>query len=81
VSYHYLHNSDKKEILITLTGSGEELSGHVLLPDSVEKVTSVICDGKSLPFKMVTIESSKYTDFNIFLDKVHGIKINYEKSK
>jgi hypothetical protein len=81
VSYHYLHNSDKKEILITLTGSGEELSGHVLLPDSVEKVISVICDGKSLPFKMVTIESSKYTDFNIFLDKVHSIKINYEKSE
>jgi hypothetical protein len=81
VSYHYLHNSDKKEILITLTGSGEELSGHVLLPDSVEKVTSVICDGKSLPFKMVTIESSKYTDFNIFLDKVHSIKIKYEKSE
>ena len=81
VSYHYVNNSDKKEILITLTSSGEELSGHVLLPDSVEKVISVICDGRSLPFKMGTIENSKYADFNISLNKVHNIKINYEKSE
>jgi hypothetical protein len=79
VSYHYLHNSDKKEILITLTGSGEELSGHVLLPDSVEKVISVICDGKSLPFKMVTVESSKYADFKALLGGVINIRISYLK--
>jgi hypothetical protein len=79
VSYHYVNNSDKKELLITLTGSGEELSCHVLLPDSVEKVISVICDGKSLPFKMVTVESSKYADFKALLGGVINIRISYLK--
>jgi hypothetical protein len=51
----------------------------VLLPDSVEKVISVICDGKTLPFKMVTIESSKYADFKALLGGVINIRISYLK--
>lgn len=79
VSYQYLHNPDKKEILITVTGSGNELSGHVLLPHEAILVKSVALNGKPVPFTNSVIENSKYVDFNISLDMVRNIVINYEK--
>ena len=78
VSYIYTLDKKSREINIVLTGSGKELEGHTLLPESAGKALGVICDGVEIPFNMSMVEKSKYVDFRIPIDKVHTIKIKYQ---
>ncbi len=78
VRYTYLHDQVKKEINMVLTGSGRELEGHILLPGTAEKALSVMCDGERVPFRMSSVEKSKYVDFNLPLDRVRSVKISYQ---
>jgi hypothetical protein len=77
VSYRYVIDERKREIRILLTGSGNIIHGHVLLPDKVTGAKSITCDNTALPFKISKIEGSCYTDFDIPLDKVHRIIVTY----
>lgn len=77
VSYRYLNDPDEKEINLLVTGSGEDLNGHVLLPELSEKIISVTCDGKSIPSEITTVENSRYVDFKIPLNKLLRFKIKY----
>jgi hypothetical protein len=77
LSYKYTENIKAREIRILLTGSGNELKGHVLMPENVKTANSVTCDDKPVEFRMSTIEKSVYTDFTLPLDKVHLVKIKY----
>jgi len=78
VSYRYLNDSKKGEMTILLTGSGDMLNGHIMLPPGAKSFTSVTCDGKAIPFVVSTIEKSKYADFKFPLNSVHLLRINYE---
>ena len=77
LSYKYTDNIKDREMKILLTGSGNELKGHVLMPENVKTVNSVTCDDKPVEFRTSTIEKSLYADFNLPLDKVHLVKIKY----
>lgn len=77
LSYKYTENIKAREIRILLTGSGNELKGHVLMPENVKTPNSVTCDDKPVEFRMSAIEKSVYTDFTLPLDKVHLVKIKY----
>jgi hypothetical protein len=68
----------KKEIIMTVTGSGKELMGHFLLPRESNGAESVICNGKPVSFKDSLIENSKYIDFNLPLENIMKLKITYK---
>jgi len=78
VAYKYAIDQKNKEISMILTGSGKELEGHFMLPGRAEKVLAVSCDGTNIPFSLSSVETSKYVDFKLLLDKVHSIKIKYQ---
>jgi hypothetical protein len=77
VSYFFRHFPEKHLIQLTIAGSGETATVHVLLPDTVETVHSVKSGGVSLPFYPVSIGKSKYIDFELPLKKVSSCEIIY----
>jgi hypothetical protein len=78
VSYEYTNDTKNSEISLIVTGSGNEMEGHILLPGSAEKALSVICDNNPVTFRMTSVEKSKYVDFSLPLDRVHFIRIKYQ---
>jgi hypothetical protein len=78
VAYQYHLNTAKKEIDIKITGSGNEINNHILLPLNCIGVKSVSVDGKPVNFTLSKIENSSYADFDIALPKVHLLKITYK---
>jgi hypothetical protein len=77
LSYKYINDRKAREIKILLTGSGNELKGHILLPENIKTVKSVTCDDNPVEFSISKIEKSSYTDFSLALDKVHLVRISY----
>jgi len=77
ISYKYSHDPVKKEIGLKITGSGSELNAHVLLPATVTEVSSVICDGAGIPFKVNSMEESAYADFYLKMKGVREVQIKY----
>ena len=77
VSYKYSHDPVKKEIRLFLTGSGRELNAHLLLPATVTEVSSVSCDGAGIPFKVSSMEESRYADFHLEMKGVREVLIKY----
>ena len=77
VAYQYKNNPAAKMIDLYVTGSGNQLKGHVLLPHNALSVEGVTAGNKSLPFKITTIESSKYVDFSLPLPSVQRVAIRY----
>jgi hypothetical protein len=77
VAYQYKNNPAAKMIDLYVTGSGNQLKGHVLLPHNASSVEGVTAGNKSLPFKITTIESSKYVDFSLPLPSVQRVAIRY----
>jgi hypothetical protein len=78
VSYRYLNDKKSGEMKILLTGSGNEVNGHILLPAGAKAFSSVTCDGKVVPFTISKVENSKYADFKFPLTKVHLLTLHYE---
>lgn len=78
VAYQYHHKSEKKEIDVRITGSGNEIRNHILLPRNCQGVNSVNVDGYSIDFSLSEIENSSYVDFQLPLPMVHLIKIFYK---
>jgi hypothetical protein len=78
VAYQYHHKSEKKEIDVRITGSGNEIRNHILLPRNCRGVNSVNVDGYSIDFSLSEIENSSYVDFQLPLPMVHLIKIFYK---
>jgi hypothetical protein len=78
VAYQYRHHADKKVIDLILTGSGNEVHGHVLLPGGASTADRVSVDGVSAPFRILNIERSVYVDFILSLPNVHAVNITYK---
>jgi len=78
VSYRYKHNTDKKEIVMELTGSGNKISGHVLLPRNSHGVVSVAVKDKPVNFTESKIENSSYADFELSLPTIQAVTIKYK---
>jgi hypothetical protein len=77
VTYHYIHNKADKEIDVLLTGSGNELKGHILLPANISTVNSVKIGDKPVQCKISNIEKSYYADFTLSLPGVQKVVIRY----
>jgi hypothetical protein len=76
VTYQYRNDKKNKAIFITVTGNGDKMFFHVLLPMNAE-AKNVLCNSKTIGFKPSTIEKSTYADFEVALDKVNSIEIKY----
>jgi hypothetical protein len=78
VSYDYRHDPAKREITLTVTGSGEKALCHVLLPEGVAAATAVVDGaGSPLPFTTSRVESSSYADFTLALPQPRTVTIRY----
>jgi hypothetical protein len=70
VAYQYKADSAAKTIDLYITGSGNQLIGHVLLLQNASSVTAVTAGNRSLPYKLSVIESPTYVDFELALPSV-----------
>jgi hypothetical protein len=77
VAYQYHNYPAEKVMKIRITGSGNELNSHILLPQNCSGVTSLFIDGKQTDFSLSRIENSIYADFKLTLPNVHIVQIKY----
>jgi len=63
VAYRYRHEPGRKRIALTVTGSGTALRARVLLPVRAKGVKSVRVDGAAQPFLTLSVERSRYVEF------------------
>lgn len=77
VAYRYIDKPVKKEVEILLTGSGKQLTGHILLSQKMADPESVTANGKPLSYRITKIENSNYMDFDLKLPEVQRIILKY----
>jgi len=77
ISYIFKNNIKLSELELTLTGSGNQMNCHVLLPKAITKVVSVSSNNQPVDFKISKIENSSYVDFDVSLPNVKTVKIKY----
>jgi hypothetical protein len=77
ISYQYKINKITKEISLLVTGSGNSLNAHVLLPGKDVEVKSVIVNNTAVPFQISKIEESGYVVFDLIMNEIKLIKIRY----
>ena len=77
MAYDYRHDPSRREIAITLTGSGERAECHVLLPVGVTAATAVSDGSATVAFTTARIESSAYADFTLVLPGPRTVRIRY----
>lgn len=77
VTYRYDHRKAAREILALVTGSGEAIDCHFLLPAEVTTVKSVQLDGNVVACTVTQVGSSHYADFPLENNRPHRIRIRY----
>jgi hypothetical protein len=77
VAYDYRHDPAKREIALTLAGSGETAECHVLLPAGVGAATAVTEGGRPLAFATSRMEASAYADFTLPLAGARDVVVRY----
>ena len=76
LAYEYLYHADRKMMELIVTGSGNEVHGHVLLPEGASTADKVTVDGMPIAFSISRIERSVYVDFTLSLPNVHRVNIS-----
>lgn len=77
ISYIYYHNRNEKTIKLQITGSGELINAHILLPENGKKVEGVIINGTPVDFNTSIIGESHYVDFELSIPKIQDVIIQY----
>jgi hypothetical protein len=77
VSYRYIHNKPHRKIHITLTGSGNKVDGHFLLPEGVQKPVALTINGKAATFTVSWEENSYYADVALDLPTAQEVVLSY----
>ena len=77
VAYSYVHDPAAREIQLTVTGSGDAIDCHLLLPTAPAAVLSVEIDGKPVAHQLSTSGSSHYVDFTLATAKPQSLRIHY----
>jgi hypothetical protein len=78
VAYRYVHRSEIKEILMNITGSGDDVAVHLLLPNGVSSVKTITVEGRPVKFMIAGMETSRYIDFSLGQPFAQPIIIHYE---
>ncbi|HUI64066.1 MAG TPA: hypothetical protein VL126_04435 [Bacteroidota bacterium] len=77
VAYRYRHQAEKKRFDLRVTGSGDEIRAHLLLPEGLKVVSSVSSGGRPVPHSESWIGESHYLDFALPLPAVQSVTISY----
>jgi hypothetical protein len=77
LAYQYKHQTGPNTISLQITGSGNLVRGHVLLPEGILDVASVMSNGEPLDFKVSHTENSSYADFMLSLPGIQNVVIRY----
>ncbi|HEY4935815.1 MAG TPA: hypothetical protein VII44_04510 [Puia sp.] len=77
VAYQFIQDSAKKQIRLISTGNGKRFMYHILLPDKIDSVKSILLHGKSIPFSILKMENTRYADFKVSNNKPQKIIISY----
>jgi len=77
VAYRYDHHKDTREIALTITGSGEKIDCHILLPIPAAAARSVEADGVAVPYQESTVESGHYVDISLSNAGPQTLRIRY----
>jgi hypothetical protein len=83
LAYDYRHDPARREIVLTITGSGDSADCHVLLPAGVGAATAVAStDGPGaaatpVAFASSHVEQSAYADFALPLARPREVTIRY----
>jgi hypothetical protein len=77
VAYDYRHHPARREIALTIAGSGERAECHVLLPAGVSAATAVTDGGKPIAFATSRVEASGYADFTLPLAGARDVVVRY----
>jgi hypothetical protein len=77
VAYDYQHEPAKREIALTLTGSGDKAECHVLLPAGAGAATAVTDGSRAVAFTTSRVESSAYADFSVDLGAPRTLRVRY----
>jgi hypothetical protein len=77
IAYQYQYFAASREIRLAITGSGQSVRNHVLLPAESFEVTDVTANGKPIDFKSTRIENSSYADFVLPLPEMQQVIIHF----
>lgn len=77
VAYAYSHNPAMRIINLECTGSGENASVHLLLPEQIANISVINANGDKIPFTISEKGESHYVDFTLPLKQVNSCEIKY----
>jgi hypothetical protein len=78
VAYRYIHKEQNKEIRFRVTGSGNTIQNHILLPKDCLGVATIEANGIPVDYVLSKVENSVYADFSISLPRITNVKIIYK---
>ena len=79
VAYKQFHHKEKRQIMLTATGSGKKMKVHLLLPRDAAHATQVSENGKPLRFQNSSDgDGSRYVDFDIQPASPASLIISYK---
>jgi hypothetical protein len=67
-----------KEINVNITGSGQSVRNHILLPAGNSGIVSIASNGQPVVFTTTRIEDSSYADFELTLPQIQHVIIRYK---
>lgn len=77
VAYQYDQHKETREIVLTITGSGEKIECHILLPGQVTAARSVEAGGMAVPYQASTMGAGHYVDFSLANAGPQTLRIRY----
>ena len=77
VAYSYTHDAAAREIRLTVTGSGDTIDCHFLLPVAPNAALAVETGGTTLAHRLGSTGSSPYVDFTLTGAQPQVVRIRY----
>jgi hypothetical protein len=77
VAYNYVHHTDQREVLLTVTSGGEAIDCHLLLPETAAAAKAVESGGAPVAFRMSTVGSAHYVDFTLATAAPQTVRVAY----
>ena len=77
IAYTYAHDPAARELQLSVTGSGDAIDCHLLLPAVPEPSLAVQVNGASVAFHASTFGTSHYVDFTLPSASPQTLRIRY----
>lgn len=77
VAYTYAHDPAAREIRLSVTGSGEAVDCHLLLPAAPASTLTVEAGGAAIAHQLSTTGPSPYVDFTLATARPQTLRIHY----